>query len=80
MLLMQMSMLVLMLLPRYYSFQLYISGNDLYPGYQRIFLASDEELRRPQADMSSAFGRRHDRRLFRTNGKPRTVKSLWHQV
>ena len=28
-----------------------------YPGYQRFLLACDEELRRPQADKSSAFGR-----------------------
>ena len=62
----------------------------LYPGYQRFFLACDEELRRPQADTSSAFGRRHERRSrekksFRTghflrldrNRKPR-MKSLWH--
>ena len=43
-----------------------------YPGYQRFVLACDAELRRPQADTSSAFGRRHDR-----NRKPR-MKSLWH--
>ena len=34
----------------------------LYPGYQRFFLAWDEELRRPQADTSLALGRRHERR------------------
>ena len=43
-----------------------------YPGYQRFFLACDQELRRPQADTSSAFRRRHDR-----HPKPR-MKSLWH--
>ena len=30
-----------------------------YPGYQRFFLACDEELRRSQADTSSAFGTGH---------------------
>ena len=35
-----------------------------YPGYQSFFFACDEELRRPQADQSSAFGRRHERRSF----------------
>ena len=28
----------------------------IYPGYQRFFLAFDEELRRQQADTSSAEG------------------------
>ena len=31
-------------------------------GTRYFFLACDEELRRPQADTSSAFGRRHERR------------------
>ena len=31
-------------------------------GTRDFFLACDEELRRPQADTSSAFGRRHERR------------------
>ena len=33
-----------------------------YPGYQRHFLACDEELRWPAADTSSAKDRRHERR------------------
>ena len=45
----------------------------LYPGYQRFFLA---ELCWPQADMSSATGRRHQQQSDR-NRKPR-MKSLWH--
>ena len=32
-----------------------------YPGYQRLFLACDEELRQPVADTSSAKDRRHER-------------------
>ena len=32
------------------------------PGTRDFFLACDEELRRPQADTSSAEGRRHERR------------------
>ena len=31
-------------------------------GTRDFFLACDEELRRQQADTSSAFGRRHERR------------------
>ena len=34
------------------------------PWVPEIFFACDEELRRPQADQSSAFGRRHGRRSF----------------
>ena len=33
--------------------------NEHYPGYQRFYLACDEELSRPQAETSSVFGRRH---------------------
>ena len=32
-----------------------------YPRYQRCFLACNEELRRPQADTSSADGRIYER-------------------
>ena len=50
-----------------------------YPGYQRFFLACDEELRRPQADTSSAEGRRHERRTkfgsFHLSGKLPTYPS-----
>ena len=35
----------------------------MYPGYQRFFLACDEELRRPQADMSSGHFLRLDRNV-----------------
>ena len=42
-----------------------------------FFLAYDEELCRPEADTSSAFGRRHERRRLDRNRKPR-LKSLWH--
>ena len=50
-------------------------SHQIYPGYQRFFLACDEELRRPQAHTSSAFGGS----LLRLdqNQKPR-MKSLWH--
>ena len=48
----------------------------LYPGYQRFFLACDEELCWPQADTSLATARRHERRSDR-NRKP-CMKSLWH--
>ena len=62
-----------------------------YPGYKRLFLACDVNVRwgasfcRPQADTCSAEGRRHEWRsfprgsLFKTdrNRKPR-MKSLWH--
>ena len=44
-----------------------------YPGYQRFFLACDEELRRPQADTSSAEGRRHER----NSGLDRVEKNLF---
>ena len=40
-----------------------------------FFPASDEELRRPQAEASSAEGRRHER--LNLNQKPR-MKNLWH--
>ena len=32
-----------------------MAATAIYPGYQRCFLACDEELRRPQADTSSAW-------------------------
>ena len=64
--------------------------NSEYPGYQRFFLACDEDLRRPQADTSSAEGRRQERRrreknrgwLFETWPKPETAheKSLTPRV
>ena len=54
-------------------------------GTRDFFLACDEELRRPQADTSSAFSRRNERRSrevtffkrLHRNRKPR-MKSLWH--
>ena len=57
-----------------------------YPGYQRFFLACDEELRRPQVDTSSALGRRHERgsreSLLKTRPKAETAheKSLAARV
>ena len=53
--------------------RIFFNDKFAYPWYQRFFLPCDEELRRLQADTSSAFGRRHNRR----NWKPH-MKSLWH--
>ena len=41
---------------------------EMYPGYQGFFLVCDEELRRPQADTSSAVGRRQERWLGAIKG------------
>ena len=49
----------------------------LYPGYQRFFFAWDEELRRPQADTSSAFGRRHE---WRSREKKRFARVTFQDL
>ena len=44
-----------------------------YPGYQRFFLACDEELCRPQADSSFAEGQRHKQQSHEKKPLPQSA-------